>query len=247
LKWTNGNVSTDGQFPDTQWSMVLRAGGPSTPKAQHALDTLCTAYWYPIYAFIRRKGKDPTEALDLTQEYFQRLLEKGTLAAAAPGKGRFRAFLVADCSHFLIDEFRHNSARVRNPGTPLLSIDARSAEGRYLNEPAHALTPERFFERNWARTLLERVLERLQQEYERDGKSVRFDQLKLVLTEPSRSIPHAEIARRLRTTEAAVATAVHRLRQRFRAILNEEIAETVSDPADIDDEIRALFEALKAT
>jgi RNA polymerase sigma-70 factor (ECF subfamily) len=128
----------------------------------------------------------------------------------------------------------------------VLSIDARTAEGRYLTEPAYTLTPERLFDRNWARTLLERVVERLRGEYAKDGKSVRFEQLKLVLTEPSRSIPHAEIARRLGTTEAAVATAVHRVRKRFRTILNEEIVATLSDPADVDDEIRALFEALRA-
>jgi RNA polymerase sigma factor (sigma-70 family) len=237
--------ASGGQFPETQWSVVLRACGPVDPAAQQALDTLCTAYWYPIYAFIRRKGSDAHEAFDLTQEYFFRLLKKGTLATADPGKGRFRSFLRTDCSHFLIDQHRRRTAEMRGGGQPILSIDARTAEGRYLNEPGHGLTPERLYERNWARTLLERVLRLLRQEYEKAGKSVTFEQLKLVLTEAPRSTPYAEIARRLGKSEDAIATAVHRLRQRYKEILREEITATLADPADVDDEIQALFEALR--
>jgi RNA polymerase sigma-70 factor (ECF subfamily) len=236
---------SDGQFPETQWSLVLRAGGPVNPDAQAALDVLCSAYWYPIYAFIRRKGNDANQAIDLTQAYFLQLLEKGALATIDPQKGRFRAFLLTDCSHFLIDEHRRETAQKRGGGQKVFSIDARTAEGRYLNEPCHGLTPERIFERNWARTLLERVLSSIKHEYVKAGKSVTFEQLKLVLIEAPRSIPYAEIARRLDSTEEAIATAVHRLRKRYKEILRKEIAATVADPADVDDEIRALFEALK--
>jgi RNA polymerase sigma factor (sigma-70 family) len=233
------------QFPETQWSLVLRAGGPVDRSAREALDLLCSAYWYPIYALIRRKGNNPHEALDLTQGYFCQLLEKGALATLDPRKGRFRAFLLTDCSHFLIDEHRRATAQRRGGGQTILSIDARTAEGRYLNEPGHDLTPERIFERNWARTLLERVLSLIKNEYVKAGKSVTFEQLKLVLVEAPRTIPYAEIARRLGSTEDAIATAVHRLRKRYKETLRREIAATVADPADIDDEIRALFDALK--
>src|SRR5262245_8172497 len=123
------------QFPETQWSLVLRARGPVEPAAQHALDMLCTAYWHPIYAFIRRKGSKPHEAYDLTQEYFFRLLKRGTLATVDPCKGRCRSFLRTDCSHFLIDQHRGKTADIRGGGRRILSIDARSAEGRYQHEP----------------------------------------------------------------------------------------------------------------
>jgi len=246
LKTATSPAGSDGRFPETQWTIVLEAGGPSTLTARRALDALCAAYWYPIYAFIRRKTDDAQNAPDLTQEYFCGLLKKRTLAAVDPSKGRFRAFLMTDCSHFLVDVIRRQTAGVRNPGRQVLSIDVRSAEGRYLNEPAHGRTAEQIFMRDWARTLIGRVLNLLKAEYDRAGKTVRFDQLKVVLTEHPRSIPYAEIAARLSTTEQAVATAVHSLRQRYKTILRREIADTVADPADVDDEICALLEALRS-
>jgi RNA polymerase sigma-70 factor (ECF subfamily) len=223
---------------------VLQAGGPGTPLGQAALNTLCARYWYPIYAFIRRKGNDADKALDLTQNYFHQLLKKGALTKADPEKGRFRSFLRTDCSHFLLDQRRRERAGIRYPGRPILSIDAVAAEGRYRSEPAIGETPEKIFERNWARTLLARVLTLLKEEYERRGNAVRFDQLKVVLSENPRSIPYAKLASRLGTTAEAVATAVYRLRQRYKEILRLEIAATVADPADVEDEIRALFRAL---
>lgn len=238
--------NSDGRFPETQWSLVLQAGGPSAPAARQAMETLCEAYWYPIYAFIRRKGKGPHEAHDLTQDYFCRFLKKGALAAADRERGRFRTFLLTDCKHFLVDAERYRKAGIRHPRTRVLSIDERTAEGRYLNEPAHGQTPERIFERNWALSLLECAFSRIRAEYTRAGKSLRYEQLKLILTGPSRSIPYAEVAGRLGTSEEAIATAVHRLRKRFKTVLREEVAATLADPADIDDEIRAMFDALKS-
>jgi RNA polymerase sigma-70 factor (ECF subfamily) len=238
--------SQEGQFPDTQWSLVLRAGGQGTSLTQEALNTLCSRYWYPIYAFIRRKGNNAELALDLTQQYFYQLLKKRALSKVDPAQGRFRSFLRTDCANFLVDEYRRRKAEIRDPGMPLLSIDVRTAEGRYLVDPAHGETPEAIFERNWARTLLERVLNSLREGYEKTGKTIRFEQLKMVLVEPARAIPYAEIARRLGTSEEAVATALHRLRRRYRQILRAEIAATVANPADIDDEIRQLFKALRA-
>jgi len=234
-----------GQFPETEWTLILKAGGKENPSTREALNTLCERYWYPIYAFIRRKGNDPELALDLTQQYFCELLDKGVLAGVDPGRGRFRSFLRKDCEHFLRDEYRRKNAKLRHPGKPILSIDVQSAEGRYLVEPAHGETAEAVFERNWARTLLERVLSSLRDKYESSGKSLRFEHIKMVLTEPGRDVSYAQLARRLDTTEEAVATAVHRLRRRYKAILRQEISATVSDPAEIDDEIRQLFRALK--
>ncbi|MFO0893222.1 MAG: sigma-70 family RNA polymerase sigma factor [Isosphaeraceae bacterium] len=237
--------SGEGQFPDTQWSLVLRAGREENPRTREALNTLCERYWYPIYAFIRRKGNDPEQALDLTQQYFFQLLNKGALARVDPTRGRFRSFLRKDCDNFLRDDHRRKTARMRHPGTSILSIDAATAEGRYLVEPAHDETAEVIFERNWARTLLERVLDSLRQKYGKSGESLRFEHLRMVLLEPGHEVPYAEIARRLDTTEQAVATAVHRLRRRYREALREEIAATVADPSEIDDEIRELFRALR--
>jgi RNA polymerase sigma-70 factor (ECF subfamily) len=235
----------EGGFPETQWSLILKAGQSGTPLTNEALNTLCGRYWYPIYAFIRRKGNDPEQALDLTQQYFYQLLNKGALSKVDPARGRFRSFLRKDCENFLRDQHRRATAAIRDPGASMFSIDVGTAEGRYLVEPAHAETAEAIFERNWARTLLERVLETLRESYEKMGKNLRFDQLKIVLTGPGRAISYAEIARRLGTSEEAVATAVHRLRRRYRSILRQEIAATVADPADIDDEIRELFKALR--
>ena len=139
----------DGRFPTTRWSRVAAAADPDRPEAREALAELCAAYWFPVYALIRRKGHDPDAALDLTQDYFARLLEKGTVAAADPDKGRFRSFLLADCSFFLSDRRDRDRALKRGGGRPVLSIDARDAEGRFLREPSHDQTPERLFERDW--------------------------------------------------------------------------------------------------
>jgi RNA polymerase sigma-70 factor (ECF subfamily) len=182
----------------------------------------------------------------LTQAFFIHLLEKGSLAAVDPCRGRFRAFLRAACAHFLADQRDRDRAQKRGGGRAVLSIDARDAEGRYLREPAHDLTPERLFERTWALTLLDRVLERLGGEYERAGRAAQFDQLKLVLTAGPQSVPYATLAARLGTSEGTLQGAVHRIRKRYRAILLDEITATLDDPKGVEDEIRTLFEVLGA-
>jgi len=232
-------------FPSTRWSRVVAAVDLATPDARSALAELCTAYWYPIYAFVRRKGNDAEKSLDLTQSYFARLLEKGVLAAADRRKGRFRAFLRADCEHFLIDQHRHEKALERGGGVALIPIDAQNAEGRYLYEPADAMTPDRLFDRAWAVTLLDRVLELLAAKYAASGRAELFAHLKVVLTEGKGVVPAATLAERLGTSEGAVHVAVHRLKKRYRAILQEQVAATLDDPAQIDDEIRDLFEAIR--
>jgi DNA-directed RNA polymerase specialized sigma24 family protein len=233
----------ESDFPSTCWSLVIGAGHRSHPEAHAALARLCNDYWYPIYAFIRRKGNDPERALDRTQDYFARLLERRVFAAADPAKGRFRAFLRTDCRNFLISGHRHEvvgEGRVAH-----VSIDSRDAEGRYRYEPADAMTPDRLFDRAWAMTLLDRVYKLLAAEYADKGRSDVFDRLSVLLTRGRGAAPTATLAGQLGMTEAAVHTASHRLKKRFRALLEEQIAETLEDPADLDDEIRSLFDALR--
>ena len=232
-----------GSFPTTHWSLILGAGDRAGPEAREALATLCKAYWYPPYAFIRRKGLDPDDAQDLTQAYFARLLETGVIAAADRRKGRFRAFLRIDCQHFLIDQYRRKCAR--DGGTVAVSIDARDAEGRYRFEPADGTTPDRLFDRAWAMTLLDRVLGLLAGEYTAKGRSEVFDRLKIILIQGRGAVPVATLAAQLGTTEGAVHVAAHRLKKRYRKILREQIAATLGDPSEMDDEIRSLFDAIR--
>ena len=173
-------------------------------SARDALAELCTRYWYPLYAFIRRKGRGPEDALDLTQGYFARLLKRDTVAAADPHNGRFRSFLLADCTRFLAAQPARDGAAQWGGGAAPLSIDARDAEGCYQREPAHGRTPERLFDRDWALTLLDGVLARLRSEYEESERARLFEELKIVLTDGTRTVPHAEVARRLGTTEGGV-------------------------------------------
>jgi DNA-directed RNA polymerase specialized sigma24 family protein len=239
------NESTpQGGFPTTRWSRVVAAGDRDVPEAVEALAELCSAYWFPLYAFIRRKGNNPDQALDLTQGYFSHLLERRVVAAADPARGRFRSFLLADCSHFLAHERERDGAARRGGRVALLSIDARDAEGRYRLEPAHEQTPERLFERDWALALLESVLTGLRREYENSGRGAAFEVLKVALDAGPRRVPHAELATRLGTTEAAAQVAVHRLRKRFREALRAAIAATVADEGEVDDELRSLFAIL---
>jgi RNA polymerase sigma-70 factor (ECF subfamily) len=231
-------------FPTTCWSQVAAARATTGPEARAALESLCAAYWFPLYAFVRRKGHGTEAALDLTQEYFARLLERGTIAAADATRGRFRTFLLADCTRFLADRRAHDGAAKRGGGVPPLSIDARDAEGRYVHEPADDRTPEHLFERDWAIAMLDAVLSRLRAEYEATGRGVVFDALKVALDDGGRATPHAELAARLGSTAGAVQVAIHRLRRRYRELVRDAIAATVAEPGDVDDEIRGLFLAL---
>ena len=235
--------SGGGQFTTTQWSLVLAAGAEDS-HGREALATLCRVYWYPLYAFVRRQGHDPHDAQDLTQEFFARLLEKDYLGDVDRSKGKFRSFLLVALKHFLSKEWARAKTLKRGGGQALISLDALSAEERYRREPEDNATPEKLFERRWALTLLDRVLTRLSREYETAGKQAMFEQLRGCLTGDSDLLPYAELAPRLGLTEGAVKVVVHRLRQRYRGVLRDEIAQTVADPAEIDDEIRELFSAL---
>lgn len=235
-----------GRFPTTRWSRVISAGDADAPLAKESLAELCGAYWYPLYAYIRRRGHDPEKAKDLTQDFFARALERGLLAEADPARGRFRSFLLAVCNDFLANRRDRESALKRGGGRTFFSLDAADAEGRYANEPADGLTPERIFDRSWALTLLARVLDQLGREYDEAGKASTFEALRGTLAGDTEASPYSAVAARLGTTEGAARVAAHRLRRRYGELLRQEIAATLADPAGVDDEIRDLFAALGA-
>jgi RNA polymerase sigma-70 factor (ECF subfamily) len=233
------------KFATTHWSLVVAARDRDSFQAAEALAELCRVYWYPLYAFIRRQGYSWDKAQDLTQEFFARLLEKDVLELVDRTKGKFRSFLVAACVHFLANERDRARAIKRGGGRVFVPIDPQAAEGRYNREPADTMTAERLFERRWALTLLDQVLARLRREYEVGAKSRLFDAMKgFLLQVPDGDRRYRESAERLHMTEGAFKVAVHRLRQRYREMLREEIGRTVHDPEHIDEEIRSLFAAL---
>jgi RNA polymerase sigma-70 factor (ECF subfamily) len=232
-----------GRFEMTRWSIVLAARGDEA-AAREAMAYLCTNYWYPLYAFVRRQRHDPHDAHDLTQAFFARLLEKGWLDDVSREKGRFRSFLLAAMKHFLSNERDRDRAIKRGGGKPLISLDAQDAESRYATEPRDDATPERIFDRRWALTLLETVLNRLRAEMTAGGKAALFDSLKPTLA--GEQSGYAAVAARLGMTEGAVKVAAHRLRQRYRELIREEIAQTVDSENGIDEELRDLMSALGA-
>jgi len=232
------------QFATTHWSVVVAAGAKESPHAREALTALCATYWYPLYAYARRLGHEAHQAQDLTQEFFTRFLEKDYLKALDPERGKFRTFLLVSFRHFLANEHDRANAQKRGGGPNTLSLDLDAAEWRTRLEPSHALTPEKLFERRWALTLLEQTLARLRAEFTTSGRGPLFDHLKGSLTGEKTGVRSQELADRLGMTTGAINVAVHRLRQRYRELLREEIARTVSNPEDIDGEIRDLFAAL---
>jgi RNA polymerase sigma-70 factor (ECF subfamily) len=239
-----GDLQPPRGFATTRWSLIVAARGPDAPQAREALSQLCEAYWYPLYAFIRRRGHGPDDAHDLTQEFFARLLERDFFGAADPARGRFRAFLLASCKHFLANEHDRAGARKRGGGRPLAPLHFDNAEGRYSREPSHDATADKLFERRWAVTLLDRALARLGEEFAARGKAEQFDRLRVFLV--GDQAPQAAAAAELGLSAGAVKVAVHRKRQRYRELLREEIGHTVEGPEQIDEEIRDLFAALGA-
>jgi RNA polymerase sigma factor (sigma-70 family) len=227
------------QFGQTHWSVVLSAAGRQNPgHAAESLEKLCSLYWRPLYAYIRRQGESPHDAQDLTQEFFLRLLKKDWLDAVDQGKGRFRSFLLAALKHFLSNERDRARAQKRGGGQPPLPLDFANAETHLSFQPAENATPETIFERHWATTLLEQALARLRQDYAGQGKEALFEQLKTTLTEGRGSVAYSALAASLHLSEAAVKMAVHRLRQRYRECLRAEIAQTVATADEIGDELR---------
>jgi len=233
-----------GTFRTTHWSVVLAARTGADSRATAALETLCRAYWYPLYAFVRRQGYAPEDAQDLTQGFFARLLEKEYLTAVNPAKGRFRSFLLAALKHFLADARDRSRAQKRGDGRSPVSLDAQAAEARFRLEPAHELTPEKLFERRWALSLLGEVFDQLARDYAGADKGELLQVLQDYLAPGDADADYAEAARQLNMNGGAVRMAVHRLRQRYGELFREEVAHTVADPAEIEDEMRHLLEVL---
>ena len=236
-----------GAFAPTRWSAVLTAGGSDTAGAQDALAKLCQIYWYPLYAYVRRRGYGVEDAQDLTQGFFARFLERHWVNRADQGRGRFRSFLLSALHHFLADEWDKARAIKRGGGVSPLPMQFDTAETRYVREPADESTPERLFERRWAITLLEEVLARLRAEYEHERKGQTFAALHPMLVGDRAALPYAELATQMGLSENGVKSAVHRLRLRYRQLLREEIAQTVGGPGEVDDELRHLFAVLSNT
>jgi RNA polymerase sigma-70 factor (ECF subfamily) len=233
------------RFATTCWTVVAHAGDRDSPEAREALAELFRAYWYPVYAYLRRRGHSPHEAEDLTQGFFADLLARDFLKGIDPVKGKFRSFLLVALKNFLANRRDWHGRAKRGGKIPHLSLDYGDAESCYLREPAHEATPERLFERRWALTLLERVLDRLEREVNRENKGPLFERLKPALMGESDAAAYARVGAELGMTEGAVKVAAHRLRRRYRALIQEEIARTLADPGDFEQEINALFQALR--
>jgi RNA polymerase sigma-70 factor (ECF subfamily) len=231
-------------FETTRWSLVIAARSDDSSAARAALATLCDTYWYPLYAYVRRRGTSPDDARDLTQGFFTSLLERKDFEHVRQERGRFRAFLLASLQHYLSNDAARRRTQKRGGDMTFLPLTFDDAEGRYRVEPEDSVTPETLYARRWALTVIDRVLAKLRREWEAAGHAAEFDELKASLLGVNPSGGYAAIAGRLGTSEGAVKTAVHRLRRRFQDALRQDIAETVSDPADIDDEIRYLVRAL---
>lgn len=235
-----------GQFQPTRWSVVLAAGGPEAGEAsRRALAELCQGYWFPLYAYLRRRGYATADAEDLVQAFFARLLEKRALAAADRERGRFRAFLLGSLKHFLINEWDRETRQKRGGGLPVVELDALDAEARCRLEPASDDPPERLFDRQWALTVIANCLGKLRAEHEAAGRGRLFERLKGTIAAAPETAPYAEIAADLGVSEDLVKVAVHRLRQRYRQLLRAEIAETVGDSRDLEGEIHYLLECLR--
>jgi RNA polymerase sigma-70 factor (ECF subfamily) len=228
-------------FHTTHWSVVLAAGEEGSEEAGAALSRLCQTYWFPVYAFIRKRGHSPEQAQDFTQEFFAVFLEKNYVAKAARDRGRFRAFLMSSVENFLHNQHDRAQAQKRGGGRTLLSLDYEDAEQRYQIEPVEESDPATIFEQQWAATLLETVLNRMREEFSAEGRAGLFDDLQGHLWGDADSIPYALLAQKSGLTEGNLKTVAHRLRQRCRALLREEITHTVAKPGDVDDELRHLM------
>jgi RNA polymerase sigma factor (sigma-70 family) len=233
------------RFAATHWSAVVRAGSLDPGNAPGALEELCQVYWFPLYAFARRRGCNPADAEDLTQSFFARLLEHNFVARADPAKGRFRTFLLTLFKRFLVNEWNREHAQKRGGLQPVVSIDSQVAESRFGAETARAEQPDILFERHWAMTLLDEVMKRLQEEYGRSGRGRLFEHLEGCLMHDPGALPYAEIAARLDLSEAAVKMAMQRLRARYQAVLREEIGKTVASQEEVEPELRDLFNAFR--
>lgn len=240
-EWLSDQPASGSWFATTHWSVVLAAGEETSAGSTQALERLCSTYWKPLYAYVRRYGHDTHEAEDLTQEFFARLLARESISVADPARGRFRTFLLSSLQNFLRNEWKRAQREKRGGGKPVLSLDAKRAEAEYSLEPVDDLTPERLFERRWAMTLLEQVLARVRADYKAAGTMALFDELKDYIWGEQNTTSYAGMGTRLGMSEGAVKVAAHRLRRRYRELLRDEIAQTVAHPQEVDDELRHLI------
>lgn len=234
-----------GSFSATHWSVVIAAGAATSDShRRRALEELARTYWFPLYAFVRRRGLSPDAAEDLTQDFFARLLEKQSLTQVDRTKGKFRSFLLASLKNFLANEYDKAQTRKRGGQSAVIAIDSLSAEARYALEPVDTITPERVFEQRWAWAVLDRVLQLLRERYEADGQGALFDAIKGTLTGRPEAGDYAEIGLTLNMQTGSIAVATHRLRRRYRQLLRDEIAHTVAEPEHIDEELQYLLRCL---
>lgn len=231
-------------FPSTHWSTVLTAGSEESSQARDALERICRNYWFPLYAFLRRKGYPYAEAQDMTQQFLLHLMEKNSIRLAQRKRGKFRSFLLTSLNHFLTDEWRRQTAQKRGGGQIISLSGFSDAESRFQREPFHELSPDRIFDKTWALTLLDKTLARLRQDWIEDGKEALFDRLKEFILAGSQHPPYRELAAEAQMTESAVKMTICRLRRRFREILCSEIAQTVERPEEIDEEIQYFIKVL---
>ncbi len=233
------------QFAPTSWTDVLAAQRGGSREAEAALEKLCQTYWYPLYSYLRRKGSDPDKAQDLTQGFFFRLIKENYLGAVDRRRGKFRSFLLAALNHFVSNQRDHERAAKRGGGQTFVSLDDTDAENRFKLEPASDLSPEKIFERNWFLTLFDQALTRLREEQAAAGKVELFDELKLFVIEDAESGDYNNVATRVNMKPNAVAVAVHRLRERYKKLVHEEVMRTVADPSEIEEELHRFFTVLE--
>jgi RNA polymerase sigma factor (sigma-70 family) len=235
-------TAADGWFKTTHWSVVLAAGQESA-QSHDSLARLCQLYWQPLYSYIRRSGCKPEDAQDLTQEFFARLVARDYLKSAAPEKGRFRSFLLMALKRFMANEWDRANRQKRGGGREIISLDAQDTENRYLCEPVDQLSPDKLFDRRWAKVLLERVMTLMEAEFASAGKGSVFTELKPFLSGDDEDLSYGLISQKLGLSEGTLRVTVHRFRQRYRELLREEVARTVEGPDAVDDELRCLFSA----
>ena len=240
----SGSTGHGAQFAATSWTDVLAAQRSGSPEAAAALEKLCRTYWYPLYAYIRRKGYDPHKAQDLNQEFFYRLLKENYLGAVDRRRGRFRSFLLAALNHFLSNQRDHERAAKRGGGQTPISLDDTDAEDRFKLEPASDQSPEKIFERNWFLTLFDQALQLLREEQAAAGRGDLFDHLKSFVVDDAAAGEYQAVAERTKMTPNAVAVTVHRLRERYKKLVHAEVVRTVADPSEIEDELRRFFSVL---
>ena len=233
-----------GVFSTTHWSVVVAAKGTDSPFVREALEKLCCTYWYPIYAYLRRRGCGEHDAQDLAQGFFAQLLQRRSIQSVEREKGKFRSFLLASLNYYVADERDRANAQKRGGGREVLSLDAQEAEQRYRLEPVDERSPEKIFEHRWAMTLLDQVLARLGQEFADAGKHELFERLQAFLVEGTGDKTLAEVAQEVGMTQEALKKTVQRMRRRYGQLFREQVAETVANPAEVEEELRHLCAVL---